>query len=99
MTDFIREVVATVLFVVAVVALYILFSAGFNLIFCLLVPTSFVSAYFIWPKRENREKGSTALDILEAIVLFPVECFIWISRLLYSLLGFLVIGKDSSGLD
>ncbi|MDK1287334.1 hypothetical protein [Pseudoalteromonas umbrosa] len=99
MTEFIREVVATMLFVVAIVALYILFSGGFNLLFCFLVPISFVGAYFIWPRHESRDKGSTVLDILEAIVLFPMECVIWISRLLYRLLGCLVVGKDGSGLD
>ncbi|AOT09311.1 hypothetical protein [Pseudoalteromonas luteoviolacea] len=99
MSELIREVVATVLFIIACIALYIIFTDDFNLLFCALVPICFLSAYFIWPKQKNREKGMTALDMIEAVILFPVECIIWISRLLYRFLGFIAGGKEGGGFD
>ncbi|KZN59575.1 hypothetical protein N473_25925 [Pseudoalteromonas luteoviolacea CPMOR-1] len=99
MSDIIREVIATVLFIIALVASYILFSGVFNLLFCALIPICFLSAYLIWPRRENQGKDMIVLDVIYTIISFPVDCVVRVSRLLYRLLGFMAGGKDGGGFD
>ncbi|KID58309.1 hypothetical protein JF50_06440 [Pseudoalteromonas luteoviolacea] len=99
MSDIIREVIATVLFIIALVASYILFTDNFNLLFCALIPFCFLSAYLIWPRRENQGKDSTVLDVIYTIISFPVDCVVRVSRLLYRFLSFMAGGKDGGGFD
>lgn len=79
-----REISAAMIFVVGVVFLFDILSAGFSWEAILLSLFCFVLAYVIWPskKKGQRQDYYGFLDVLEFVIEMPFEILKWFFRLL-----------------
>jgi phage shock protein PspC (stress-responsive transcriptional regulator) len=80
--EVLRELMATLLFIAGSFFIVVIFNE-FTWVSFLGGIICYVIAYFMWPskKRGQREKESPFLDILEFVIEFPVEIFMWILKL------------------
>lgn len=77
-----REVIAVVVFIVAVVLLSNLALNGFEGRLLIATVVCFIAAYIIWPsKRKGARQGDNSLlDIIEFVIELPVDLFLWLFR-------------------
>ncbi|WP_250655914.1 hypothetical protein [Alkalimarinus coralli] len=77
-----REVIAVVVFIVAVVSLSNLVLNGFDGRLLIATVICFIAAYIIWPsKRKGARQGDNSLlDIIEFIIELPIDLFLWLFR-------------------
>jgi len=78
-----REVIAMVVFTIAVVLLSNLTLKGFDGSLMAATIVCFISAYIIWPSKRKgaRRDDSHFLDIIEFVIELPVDLFLWLFRL------------------
>jgi len=78
-----REVIAVVVFTIAVVLLSNLTLKGFDGSLMAATIVCFIAAYIIWPSKRKgaRRDDSHFLDIIEFVIELPVDLFLWLFRL------------------
>lgn len=78
-----REVVAIVVFTIAIVLLSNLALKGFDGSLMAATIVCFIVAYIIWPSKRKgaRRDDSNVLDIIEFFIELPVDLFLWLFRL------------------
>lgn len=94
--DTFREVIAILGFMVGITLLASVFADNFGWSELCLGLSFFAFSYFTWPskKRGKREEHSPILDIVELVIEFPVEVFIWLSRFLGRVFSRVFSNKD-----
>jgi hypothetical protein len=94
--DTFREIIAILGFTVGITLLASVFAAGFGWFELSLGLSFFAFSYFTWPskKRGKREEHSPILDIVELVIEFPVEVFIWLLRFLGRIFNRVFSNKD-----
>lgn len=78
-----REIIAIVVFTLAIVLLSNLALKGFDSSLLVATIVCFVAAYTIWPSKRKgaRRDDNHFLDIIEFIIELPVDLFLWLFRL------------------
>ncbi|KZX83777.1 hypothetical protein A3715_28390 [Oleiphilus sp. HI0009] len=84
-----REWSAGIVFLAAIAGVYTLFWDGFDGVVLAATLVSFIAAYVIWPSKRKgqRQDGGRVVDMIEVLIEFPIELFVWIMRFLGRLAG------------
>ncbi|WP_428036431.1 hypothetical protein, partial [Amphritea sp.] len=78
----VREIVATILFVMGIVLLVSVGIDSFSWFALVAAVICLYLAFLIWPSqvRGQRQPGHPLLDILEFIIELPFDVFVWLFR-------------------
>ncbi|GAA5315157.1 MAG: hypothetical protein AseanaTS_03610 [Candidatus Pelagadaptatus aseana] len=88
-----RELSSCVLFMIALLLLFEIFTAGFSWVFAGGSVVFFVLAYLVWPskKKGQRNDDHWYLDVLEVVIELPIELVLRLFRFLAR------VAKDKDG--
>lgn len=96
-----REFIATVGFIAAVILCAAAFATDVNWLYLTVGVVLFGVVYVVWPskRRGKRDDGNPIIDIIEVIIEFPVELILWLLRGLWRILTSLFGGKGGIDID
>ncbi len=94
--NLLRELLSISVFTVAVMLVINVIIHGVDTGHILVAITGFFVAYILWPSKRKgqRRDDNTFLDIIEFIIEFPVDFFLWVFRFITRLFR-----SNNSGLD
>lgn len=84
-----REWFSVIIFCAGLAGIYLLFSDAFKWSILFASVFCFSLAYLIWPSKRKgqRDDGGWLADIVEILIEFPVDFFLWMLRFVGRLFG------------